>query len=75
MYADNLIFNVDVLETEQAVNVEAGKEKVINDVEGDDVNKSTTSSSSSSDEEIHENERLRRIQEATEKEKEETGEG
>ncbi|XP_021991234.1 proteoglycan 4-like [Helianthus annuus] len=66
---DQLMFNVDVLETEQAVNVEAEKEKVIDDVEGDDVNKSTTSSSSSSDEEIDENERLRRIQEATEKEK------
>ncbi|XP_022040679.1 uncharacterized protein LOC110943235 [Helianthus annuus] len=63
------MLNVDELVSEQAVNVEAEKEKVIDDVEGDDVNKSTTSSSSSSDEEIDETERLRRIQEATEKEK------
>ncbi|XP_022040998.1 swi5-dependent recombination DNA repair protein 1 homolog [Helianthus annuus] len=63
------MFNVDVLETEQVVNVDAGKEKVIDDVEGDDVNKSTTSSSSSSDDEIDETERLKRIQAETEKEK------
>ncbi|XP_035842229.1 altered inheritance of mitochondria protein 21-like [Helianthus annuus] len=66
---DQVMLNVDDLVSEQAVNVEAEKEKVLDDVEGDDVNKSTTSSSSSSDEEIDENERLRRIQEATEKEK------
>ncbi|KAJ0668970.1 hypothetical protein HanPI659440_Chr17g0695691 [Helianthus annuus] len=66
---DQVMLNVDDLVSEQAVNVEAEKEKVLDDFEGDDVNKSTTSSSSSSDEEIDENERLRRIQEATEKEK------
>ncbi|XP_022040467.1 fibrous sheath CABYR-binding protein-like [Helianthus annuus] len=65
---DQVMLNVDDLVTEQAANVDAEKEKVIDDVEGD-VNKSTTSSSSSSDEEIDETERLRRIQEATEKEK------
>ncbi|XP_021995251.1 transcription initiation factor TFIID subunit 3-like [Helianthus annuus] len=66
---DQVMLNVDDLVSEQAVNVEAEKEKLLDDVEGDDVKKSTTSSSSSSDEEIDENERLRRIQEATEKEK------
>ncbi|XP_022018947.1 glutamic acid-rich protein-like [Helianthus annuus] len=66
---DQVMLNVDDLVSEQAVNVEAEKEKVLDDVEGDDVNKSTTSSSSSSDEEIDETERLRRIQEATQKEK------
>ncbi|XP_021971579.1 fibrous sheath CABYR-binding protein-like [Helianthus annuus] len=63
------MLNVDDLVSEQAVNVEAEKEKVLDDVEGDDVNKSTTSSLSSSDDEIDETGRLRRIQEATEKEK------
>ncbi|KAF5781111.1 hypothetical protein HanXRQr2_Chr11g0479681 [Helianthus annuus] len=74
------LFDTDVLETgptvvadvDKAANVEAqkGKGKVIDDVEGDDVDKSTTSSSSSSDEEVvDETERLRRIQEETEKEK------
>ncbi|MFS7909928.1 hypothetical protein Hanom_Chr02g00100361 [Helianthus anomalus] len=57
------------LEVEQAASKEVEKEKVIDDIEGDDVDKSTTSSSSSSEDEIYENERLRRIQEATEKEK------
>ncbi|XP_022031804.1 histone-lysine N-methyltransferase SETD1A-like [Helianthus annuus] len=74
---EDMMFNVDVLETgptvtaevEQVVNVEAGKEKVIDDIEGDDVDKSTTSFSSSSDDEIDETERLRRVQEATEQEK------
>ncbi|XP_022023974.1 trichohyalin-like [Helianthus annuus] len=66
---ENLMFNVDVLETEQAVNVEAQKEKVIDDIEGDDVDKDTTSSSSSSEDEVDEVERLRRIREAIEKEK------
>ncbi|XP_035835816.1 bromodomain-containing protein 4-like [Helianthus annuus] len=74
---EDMMFNVDVLETgptvtaevDQAVNVEAGKEKVIDDIKGDDVDKSTTSSSSSSDDEIDETERLRRVQEATEQEK------
>ncbi|XP_035835773.1 pollen-specific leucine-rich repeat extensin-like protein 1 [Helianthus annuus] len=72
-----MMFNVDVLETgptvtaevDQVVNVEAGKEKVVDDIEGDDVVKSTTSSSSSSDDEIDETERLRRVQEATKQEK------
>ncbi|XP_022028876.1 uncharacterized protein LOC110929985 [Helianthus annuus] len=74
---EDMMFNVHVLETgptvtaevDQAVNVEAGKEKVIDDIEGDDVDKSTTSSSSSSDDEIDETERLRRVQEATKQEK------
>ncbi|MFS7916551.1 hypothetical protein Hanom_Chr03g00178511 [Helianthus anomalus] len=76
---EHLVFNTDVLETgptveveaEQVVNVEAQKEKekVIDDIEGDDVEKSTTSSSSSSDDEIDEIERLRRVKEATEHEK------
>ncbi|KAJ0513476.1 hypothetical protein HanHA300_Chr10g0358041 [Helianthus annuus] len=74
---EDMMFNVDVQETgptvtaefDQAVNVKAGKEKVIDDIEGDDVNKSTTSSSSSSDDEIDETERLRRVQEAIEQEK------
>ncbi|XP_022040089.1 transcriptional regulator ATRX homolog [Helianthus annuus] len=66
---DQVMLNVDDLVSEQAANVEAEKEKVIDDVEGDDVNKSTKSSSSSSDEEIDETKSLRRIQEATEKEK------
>ncbi|XP_035837260.1 muscle M-line assembly protein unc-89-like [Helianthus annuus] len=75
---EHMMFNIEVLESgptvevEQVVNIEAqkGKEKVIDDIEGDDVDKSTTSSSSSSEEEVvDETERLRRIQEATEKEK------
>ncbi|MFS7964612.1 hypothetical protein Hanom_Chr08g00752391 [Helianthus anomalus] len=55
----DVLFDTDVLETgptmvadvDKAANVEAkkGKEKVVDDVEGDDVNKDTTSSSSSSD--------------------------
>ncbi|MFS7905648.1 hypothetical protein Hanom_Chr01g00050131 [Helianthus anomalus] len=73
---EDMMFNVDVLETgptvnveaEQVANVEAQKEKVIDDIEGDDVDKDTSSSSSSEDE-VNEAERLRRIQEATEKEK------
>ncbi|XP_022024180.1 glutamic acid-rich protein-like [Helianthus annuus] len=58
-------------EVEHVVNVEAqkGKDKVVDDNEGDDVDKDTTSSSSSSEEEVDETERLRRIQEATEQEK------
>ncbi|XP_021975048.1 proteoglycan 4-like [Helianthus annuus] len=94
---DDVMINIDDLESEQAANIEvdvrlspnsqnflkklnafnaekdkadvAQKEKVIDDVEGDDVDKSNTSSSSSSDDEIDETERLRRIQEETEKEK------
>ncbi|XP_022040538.1 serine/arginine repetitive matrix protein 1-like [Helianthus annuus] len=70
-YADieEVILYLGDLEVEQAASKEAEKEKVIVDVEGDDVNKSTTSSSSSSEDEIDETECLRRIQEATEKEK------
>ncbi|MFS7977951.1 hypothetical protein Hanom_Chr10g00909991 [Helianthus anomalus] len=73
-----MLFDTDVFETgrsvevkaEQVVDVEAQKEKVIDDVEGDDVNKDTTSSLDSSDEEVvDETEHLRRIQEETEKEK------
>ncbi|KAJ0750716.1 hypothetical protein HanLR1_Chr05g0185141 [Helianthus annuus] len=77
---ENHLFDVDVLETgsdlaanvEQTVTVEIQKEKekVIDDIEGDDVDKDTTSSSSSSDEEVvDENERQRRINEEIEKEK------
>ncbi|XP_022019682.1 uncharacterized protein LOC110919731 [Helianthus annuus] len=75
----NLMFDTEVLETgptvevevEHVVNVEAqkGKEKVIDDIEGDDVDKDTTSSSSSSDDEIDETERLRRVQKEIEQEK------
>ncbi|XP_022003910.1 uncharacterized protein LOC110901387 [Helianthus annuus] len=59
---EHLLFDTEVLETgptveveaERVVNVEAqkGKDKVIDDIEGDDVDKDTTSSSSSSDEEV-----------------------
>ncbi|KAM0067647.1 hypothetical protein Hdeb2414_s0002g00063771 [Helianthus debilis subsp. tardiflorus] len=77
---EDFLFDADVLETgpvlvenvEQTVTAEIQKEKekVIDDVEGDDVNKDTTSSSSSSDEEvIDENERQRRLKEKIEKEK------
>ncbi|XP_022019207.1 uncharacterized protein LOC110919241 [Helianthus annuus] len=76
---DHMLFDNDVLETgptvvaevDQVVNVEAqkGKDKVIDDIEGDDVDKDTTSSSSSSEEEVDETERLRKVQEAIEKEK------
>ncbi|XP_035835797.1 fibrous sheath CABYR-binding protein-like [Helianthus annuus] len=76
---EHLLFNTEVLETgptvevetEHIVNVEAqkGKDKVIDDIEGDDVDKDTTSSTSSSEEEVDETECLRRIQEATEQEK------
>ncbi|MFS7929096.1 hypothetical protein Hanom_Chr04g00328511 [Helianthus anomalus] len=52
-----------------AASKEAQKEKVLDDIEGDDVDKDTTSSSDSSDDHIDETERLKRIQEATEKEK------
>ncbi|KAJ0743580.1 hypothetical protein HanPI659440_Chr10g0377541 [Helianthus annuus] len=69
-YAEiDMMLNVDDLELEQVANIEVQKEKVVDDVEGDDVDKSTTSSSSSSEDEIDENERLKRIQEETEKEK------
>ncbi|XP_035840181.1 fibrous sheath CABYR-binding protein-like [Helianthus annuus] len=76
---EHLLFDTEVLETgptveveaEHVVNVEAqkGKDKVIDDIKEDDVDKDTTSSSSSSEEEVDETERLRRIQEATKQEK------
>ncbi|XP_022007516.1 glutamic acid-rich protein-like [Helianthus annuus] len=75
----DVLFDTDVLETgpevvanvEQVVNVEAQKEKekVADDIEGDDVDKSTTSSSSSSDDGIDEIESRKRIQAEIEKEK------
>ncbi|XP_022024182.1 glutamic acid-rich protein-like [Helianthus annuus] len=49
--------------------VDAQKEKAADDIEGDDVNKSTTSSSSSSEDEIDVIEREKRIQAEVEKEK------
>ncbi|XP_022003489.1 serrate RNA effector molecule homolog [Helianthus annuus] len=77
---EHLMFDTEVLETgptvevevEHVVTVEAqkGKDKVVDDIEGDDVDKDTTSSSSSSDEEIvDETEHRKRIQEEIEKEK------
>ncbi|XP_035845287.1 serine/arginine repetitive matrix protein 1-like [Helianthus annuus] len=73
------LFDTDVLETgptvvadvDKVVNVEAQKEKekFVDDIEGDDVDKDTTSSSSSLDDEIDETERLRRVQEEIEQEK------
>ncbi|XP_021985289.1 proteoglycan 4-like [Helianthus annuus] len=66
---NEVMLNIDDLVSDQAVNVEAVKEKVIDDIEGDDVDKDTTSSSSSSDDEVDETQRQRRIKEATEKEK------
>ncbi|XP_035830804.1 histone-lysine N-methyltransferase SETD1B-like [Helianthus annuus] len=75
----DVLFDAHVLETgpevvanvEQVVNVEAQKEKekVADDIEGDDVDKSTTSSSSSSDDGIDEIEIRKRIQAEIEKEK------
>ncbi|XP_022030558.1 calponin homology domain-containing protein DDB_G0272472-like [Helianthus annuus] len=75
----DVLFDTDVLETgpevvanvEQVVDVEAQKEKekVADDIEGDDVDKSTTSSSSSSDDGIDEIESRKRIEEEIEKEK------
>ncbi|XP_022024811.1 glutamic acid-rich protein-like [Helianthus annuus] len=74
----DVLFNADMLETwpevvanvEQVANVEAqkDKEKVADDIEGDDVDKSTTSSSSSSDDGIDEVESRKRIQDEIEKE-------
>ncbi|XP_022040456.1 histone H1-I-like [Helianthus annuus] len=66
---EEVMLDLGDLETEQAVNVEAQKEKVIDDIEGDVVDKDTTSSSSSSEDEVDETERLKRIQAETEKEK------
>ncbi|XP_021971570.1 fibronectin-binding protein A-like [Helianthus annuus] len=73
------LFDTNVLETgpeivadvNKVVNVESQKEKekIVEDVEGDDVNKDTTSSSSSSDDGIDEIESRKRIQEEIEKEK------
>ncbi|XP_022031735.1 BAG domain-containing protein Samui-like [Helianthus annuus] len=75
----DVLFDTDVLETgpevvvnvEQVVDVEAQKEKekVVDDIEGDDVDRSTTSSSSSSDGGIEDIESRKRIQEEIEKEK------
>ncbi|XP_022003396.1 glutamic acid-rich protein-like [Helianthus annuus] len=75
----DVLFDTDVLETgtevvanaEQVVDVEAlkEKEKIVDNIEGDDVDKSTTSSSSSSDDGIDEIESRKRIQEEIEKEK------
>ncbi|XP_035838836.1 glutamic acid-rich protein-like [Helianthus annuus] len=63
---EHMLFDTDVLETgptvvaevDQVVNVEAqkGKDKVVDDIEEDDVDKDTTSSSSSSEEEVDETE-------------------
>ncbi|XP_021979553.1 uncharacterized protein PF13_0277-like [Helianthus annuus] len=73
------LFDADVLETgpeivadvNKVVNVESQKEKekIVEDVEVDDVNKDTSSSSSSSDDGIDEIESRKRIQEEIEKEK------
>ncbi|MFS7967126.1 hypothetical protein Hanom_Chr09g00782101 [Helianthus anomalus] len=77
---EDLLFDADVLETGPdffanvvqtvTAEIQKEKEKVIDDIEGDDVDKDTTSSSSSSDEEVvDENERQRRMKEEIEKEK------
>ncbi|XP_035830851.1 intracellular protein transport protein USO1-like [Helianthus annuus] len=75
----DVLFDTDVLETgpeivadvNKVVNVESQKEKekIVEDIEGDDVDKSTTSSSSSSDDGIDEIESRKRIQEEIETEK------
>ncbi|XP_022024782.1 transcription initiation factor TFIID subunit 3-like [Helianthus annuus] len=66
---EDVLKNIDYeLVSDKAADV-SQKEKVADNIEGDDVDKSTTSSTSSSDDEIDETERLRRIQEETEKEK------
>ncbi|KAJ0430939.1 hypothetical protein HanHA300_Chr17g0674781 [Helianthus annuus] len=62
-------FVANVVQTVTA-EVQKEKEKVIDDIEGDDMDKDTTSSSSSSDDEVvDENERQRRMKEEIEKEK------
>ncbi|MFS7942810.1 hypothetical protein Hanom_Chr06g00492891 [Helianthus anomalus] len=62
-------FVANVIQTVTA-EIQKEKEKVIDDIEGYDVDKDTTSSSSSSDDEVvDETERQKRIQEETEKEK------
>ncbi|KAJ0542476.1 hypothetical protein HanOQP8_Chr09g0324931 [Helianthus annuus] len=62
-------FVANVVQTVTA-EVQKEKEKVIDDIEGDDVDKDTTSSSSSSDDEVvDEAERQRRMKEEIEKEK------
>ncbi|KAM0053850.1 hypothetical protein Hdeb2414_s0006g00188651 [Helianthus debilis subsp. tardiflorus] len=77
---EDLLFDADVLETRpdfvanvvQSVTAEVQKEKekIVDDIEGDDVDKDITSSSSSSDDEVvDENERQRRMKEEIEKEK------
>ncbi|XP_022024970.1 eukaryotic translation initiation factor 5B-like [Helianthus annuus] len=76
--AENIIINEDLFTTDtdfvenvvQTVTSDIQKEKVIDDIEGDDVDKDTTSSSSSSDDEVvDEIERERRMREEAEKEK------
>ncbi|MFS7980559.1 hypothetical protein Hanom_Chr10g00940841 [Helianthus anomalus] len=73
------LFDINMLETRpeyvanvvQSVTAEVQKEKekIVDDIEGDDVDKDTTSSSSSSDDEVvDENERQRRMKEEIEKE-------
>ncbi|KAJ0908948.1 hypothetical protein HanRHA438_Chr07g0316131 [Helianthus annuus] len=77
---EDLLFDADVLETgpdfvanvvqSVTAEIQKEKEKIVDDFEGDDVEKDTTSSSSSSDDEVvDENERQRRMKEEIEKEK------
>ncbi|KAJ0905717.1 hypothetical protein HanPSC8_Chr07g0297151 [Helianthus annuus] len=77
---EDLLFDADVLETgpdfvanvvqSVTAEIQKEKEKIVDDFEGDDVDKDTTSSSSSSDDEVvDENERQRRMKEEIEKEK------
>ncbi|KAJ0564037.1 hypothetical protein HanHA89_Chr07g0269781 [Helianthus annuus] len=77
---EDLLFDADVLETgpdfvanvvqSVTAEIQKEKEKIVDDFEGDDVDKYTTSSSSSSDDEVvDENERQRRMKEEIEKEK------
>ncbi|KAF5799658.1 hypothetical protein HanXRQr2_Chr07g0306991 [Helianthus annuus] len=77
---EDLLFDADVLETgpdfvanvvqSVTAEIQKEKEKIVDDFEGDDVDKDTTSSSSSSDDKVvDENERQRRMKEEIEKEK------
>ncbi|KAJ0771803.1 hypothetical protein HanPI659440_Chr07g0273221 [Helianthus annuus] len=77
---EDLLFDADVLETgpdfvanvvqSVTAEIQKEKEKIVDDFEGDEVDKDTTSSSSSSDDEVvDENERQRRMKEEIEKEK------
>ncbi|MFS7913106.1 hypothetical protein Hanom_Chr02g00137951 [Helianthus anomalus] len=78
-FNDDVLIDTDMFETgpevvanvEEVANVKVkkDKEKVTDDIEGDDVDKSTTSSSSSSDNGIDEVESRKRIQAEIEKEK------